>query len=185
MPNYCGYDMKVIGVKEKVEEFIKVLKADYSYSNNNFSFDRHMFRVFDAAVYDEEINDDNYIAYINGNCAWSVATCMFENGYYKDVKERFPDIFRGTTVVDESKKLQLKIEIFSEECGMCFQEHYLIDNGNIKIDESVDWQEYYLGDYKTKSEAEKDLETTITDEEWKEHKTDYIERGGFEWDYSI
>lgn len=84
----------------------------------------------------------------------------------------------------ESKRLNLDIEVYSEECGCCFQEHYIIVNGNIVADECVDWYEYYIGDYNTKEEAEEELEIEITDQEWKHDY--YISRGGFEnWDFEI
>lgn len=185
MPNFCAYSMCVKGKKENIEEFIKVIQANYDYNTNEFSCDRHMFRVFGA--YDSEIEElDNniYQVIINGDCAWSVASCMFEDGYYKDVKERYPDNFKGTTLQLESARLNLDIEVFSEESGCCFQEHYIIIKGNIECDECVDWEEYCLCDYKTKKEAEIELEIEITDEEWNDEE--YISRGGFEsWDFTI
>ena len=47
----------------------------------------------------------------------------------------------------ESERLNLDIEVYSEECGMCFQEHYVILKGDLVCDECVDWCEYYLCDY--------------------------------------
>ena len=191
MPNICLYSMCTIGKKEDVEEFIKVIKADYDYGTMEFSHDRHFFRVFEADCNEIEclgknIHEDNiYKVIINGECAWSVGCCMFKGGYYDDFKERFPNEFRGTTVPEESKRLNLSIEIFSEECGCCFQEHYTVIDGKIIEDECVDWNEYYLRDYETKEEAEEDYGIKITDEEWNGHD-DYISRGGFEsWEFTI
>lgn len=186
MPNYCYYSMCVKGKKENVEEFEKVLKADYAYSTMEFSHDRHLFRVFSAESDGiEEVDHGVYQQTFTGDCAWSVATCMFENGYYRDLKERFPDEFRGTTLQIESERLNLDIEVFSEECGMCFQEHYLIRNGHLEIDECVDFYEYYVEEYETKEEAEKEFEIEFTDEEW-ENNEGSIKRGGFEeWYFSI
>ena len=184
MPNYCNYSMCVIGRKENVEEFIKVIKADYNYGTMEFSYDRHLFRVFDAD-YDEieQVGDNAYQVIIDGDCAWSVATCMLEAGYYKDLKERYAKEFRGTTLQIESERLNLDIEVFSEERGMCFQEHYIIRKGELEVDECVDWEEYFLEEYETKEEAEKDLGIEITDEEGENEEV--ISRGGFEWDFEI
>lgn len=185
MPNLCSYSMCVKGNKENVEEFIKVIKAHYDYGTMEFSYDRHLFRVFDAD-YDEieQVGDDVYQAIIYGDCAWSVATCMFEDGYYKNLKERYPNEFRGTTLPLESKRLNIDIEVFSEECGMCFQEHYIIKKGNVEVNECVDWQEYDLTEFETKEEAEEEYGIEITDEEWKTEE--FIGRGGFEnWDFEI
>lgn len=189
MPNYCYYSMCAIGGKDSIEEFIKIVQADYDYGTMEFSHDRHFFRVFEAD-YDEieDLGDDIYKVVISGNCAWSVGCCMFDighHGYYHDLKERFPKEFRGTTIPAESERLKLSIEIFSEECGMCFQEHYIVIDGKIFEDECVDWEEYCLEDYETKEEAEEDLGIEITDEEW-ESGEPYISRGGFgEWNFSI
>ena len=185
MPNYCDYSMCVKGTKENVEEFIKVIQADYDYHGMIFSHDRHLFRVFEAN-YDEieKMCDDTYQVIINGYCAWSVASCMLEGGYYADVKTRYPNEFRGTTLLLESKRLGIDIEVYSEECGCCFQEHYVIVNGDLICDECVEWNEYCIDDYNTKADAEEELGIEITDAEWREGG--FISRGGFEsWDFEI
>lgn len=187
MPNYCSYLMCVKGKKENIKEFIKVIKADYNYGAMEFSFDRHMFRVF-AADYDEieQIGENAYQVLINGYCAWSVSSCMLDSlhSYYASCKEKYKENFRGTTLPIESKRLNLDIEVFSEESGMCFQEHYIIRNGIMEVDDCVDWNEYFLEEYETKEEAEKDLGIVITDDEW--NNEEVISRGGFgEWDFII
>lgn len=188
MPNYCNYSMRAVGTKENIEEFIKVMNAGYDYGTMEFDYDRHMFRVFEA-VSDEidEYDDGVFAVIINGYCAWSVRSCMFDDGYYGRIKERYSDDFRGTTLLLESKKLGLNIEVFSEESGMCFQEHYMIIDGELVCDECVDWGEYWVEEYETKEEAEEDLEIAITDEEWNEAQSEgYFARGGFEnWDFEI
>jgi hypothetical protein len=178
--------MCVKGRKENVEEFIKVIKANYDYGTMEFTHDRHLFRVFSADDNGiEQVDDDVYEVIINGDCAWSVHSCMFESYYYNDLKERFPNEFRGTTLPIESERLNLDIEVYSEECGMCFQEHYIILNGNVAVYDSVDWCEYYIRDFETKEEAEEELDIEITDEEWNGND-DFISRGGFEsWDFEI
>ena len=188
MANYCYYSMCVVGSKDSIEEFIKVIQADYNYDTMNFSYDRHLFRVFEAIDDDiEKIGPNLYRVTISGNCAWSVASCMFDThstSYYSSLKSRYPDAFKGTTLPIESERLNLQIEVFSEECGMEFQEHYVIINGDVKVDECIDYYEYYIEEFATKEEAEKELEMEITDEEWENE--DYITRGGFDsWDFSI
>lgn len=188
MPNYCNYSMCVVGKQRKnVEEFIKVINADYDYGKMEFSCDRHMFRVFEAECNEiEERDNGTFEVIIYGYCAWSVASCMFEGGYYRRFQEEYGSNSRGTTLLIESKKLNLDIEVYSEESGMCFQEHYVITNGELKVDESVDWEEIWVEDYETKEEAEEDLEITITDEEWAIGLEEgRFTRGGFDWDFEI
>jgi hypothetical protein len=159
--------MKVVGTKANINKFIKVIQADYSYNEMKFSYERHMFRVFEAE-YDEieKRSDGKFETIINGYCAWSVASCMLRGGYYNDVKKGYPDDFRGTTLDIESKILHLDIEVFSEESGCCFMEHYLIRNGKIEIDDCVDFYEYYTDEYETAEEMNEDLGTNITQEEF-------------------
>ena len=189
MPNYCYYQMCVRGKKENVERFIKVIQADYNYSSMEFSYDRHMFRVFEAD-YDEleKVGKNDYRVIISGDCAWSVSSCMLNehhSSYYNRMKEEYPNDFRGTTLPKESRRLHLAIEVYSEECGMCFQEHYLFDDGKTIISECVDYNEYCICDYDSKEEAEEDLDIEITDEEWNSGE-EYIKRGGFEeWYFDI
>ena len=53
-------------------------------------------------------------------------------------------------------------------------------------DECVEWNEYYLGEYETKEEAERELGIIITDDEWLDNKDDSITRGGFpDWYFEI
>ena len=187
MPNYCNYSMCVVGKKKSIEEFIEVMNADYNYGTMVFQGDRHMFRVFEA-VNDEivERHDGRLETIINGYCAWSVRSCMFEDGYYRDLKKNYPNEFRGTTLLLESERLGLDIEVYSEESGMCFQEHYVIIEGELVRDESVDWEEIWIDGYETKEAAEEDMEITITDEEWAEGQSEgYFTRGGFAWDFEI
>ena len=183
MPNYCYYQMCVRGTKENIERFINVIQADYNYSTMEFSNDRHLFRVFEAD-YDkiEKLDENDYRVIISGDCAWSVSGCMLNehrSSYYSRIKEQYPNDFRGTTLPKESKRLHLDIEVYSEECGEAFQEHYHFKNGKTIANECVDYNEYCIGDYNSKVEAEEDLGIKITDEEWNSGE-EYIRRGGFE-----
>ena len=178
MPNICDFDMLVEGKKKDVDTFIKWLEADYHYFVDDSgipklecSSDYHFYRVFD--VYYDEINakDDEVIRQvISGDCAWSVTVCMLRNCgslYYKRTDDdEFKDIRKDIDLVESSWLLNLKIEVYSKEPGMCFAEHYLIDNGKIVIDDCTEYQEICLVEYETKEQAEEDLNTTITEEEW-------------------
>ena len=68
-------------------------------------------------------------------------------------------LFRST--IDEvSKKLNLKIEVFSEETD--FTEHIIVDNGDIILNEEKDFEERYI-----------------------EETDSYIKIGGHEWEFTI
>lgn len=114
--------------------------------------------------------------------------CMFEGKYtyYSELKEKYKDKCRSTTVPIESKKLSLDIEIFSEEISIGFQEHYLIENGKVEKDEEKDFFMCCLTNYDSKKEAEICFLNEITDEEWENRENEErISRGGFDWDFTI
>lgn len=124
MPNYCDYDMKIIGSKKDCDEFVKRLK---SYDEPN-----HFWRIFEATVYDEKIvgeNGSNDVAYcIFGYCAWSLESCCRASGYSDGV-----DLFEVNT-----RDLNLKLEAYSREPGIEFEEHFIYDHGKCIADECVD-----------------------------------------------
>ena len=152
MPNYCSFSLKAVGKKENLEKLQEYLKQDYDYNDKkNYPTGKHFFRVFE--VYTNEsitaIDEDKDIheMIVDGECAWSVFSCMFSGNatYYNDLKSRIPpEDFKGITIPMAAKELNLKIEIFSEEPGWGFMEHYLIDNdGQVLIDDCRDYEEQY------------------------------------------
>ena len=149
MPNYCSYDMKVKAKnKENLLEFIKIIQSDYDYNNNKFTAARHLWRVFEADCEEDEIeeSEDCFSIIIYGDCAWSVNCCMLEGAhtYYND---HLNDP-RNSSLLRESKILDLEIEVFGEELGAGFQEHYIIKNGEITLEETSDAQEFCYEDCK-------------------------------------
>lgn len=123
MPNYCNFNMKIKGRMNDCEIFIKRM-TDYNKP-------LHLWRIFEASVYNKEGNFDEYSVEISGYCAWSIESCCRASGYSEGV-----DLLEANT-----KELNLKLEVYSEEPGMCFQEHYIYDNGECLADECVRWEE--------------------------------------------
>lgn len=177
MANICSFSMYVKGNRDDIEKF-------YNAMSQNGTI--YMGRGADA-----EIKYDDDEAFIDGWCKWSIQSAMIDNAISMRTN---PDMWHfgntdvGTlefiTLVEASKRWNLVIEVYSEEPGCCFQEHYIITNGRFVCNECVEFNEYFLYDYETKEEAEKDLGIKITDSEWEERET--ITRGGFEsWDFTI
>ena len=136
MPNYCDYEMKIKGSKEAIARVLACLNADYDYGEGKPAH-KHFFRVFTAEEIGEptENADGTFTQQVYGDCAWSVASCMLESAfsYYSVVKKDHPDIFMGTTLEEQSEDCE--IEVFSEEPGMGFSEHYIFKNGKCVCDE--------------------------------------------------
>lgn len=190
MPNYCSFELKAVGKKENLIKLHEIMNRRYNCTKND---EEHLWRVFEAEECDnsfefknENCDKNEDFIVILGYCAWSVYSCMFDGpGTYQETDETG----KGTTISRISKDLELKIEIFSEEPGMCFSEHYLIDNGDIIIDDTVDFYEYCIEEYDTLDDMIKDLELStdsipITEEDFKEAKnsSEYIKIGGHEID---
>ena len=55
MPNYCDAKIIVTGNARCVDEFTKIIQADYSYNEMRFTHTPHFFRVFEAGIIDEKI----------------------------------------------------------------------------------------------------------------------------------
>ena len=135
MPNYCNYEMKIVGSKSAIDKVIECLRANYDYRTGKVPHE-HFFRVFQCEI-DEELVDmgnDIYLQHLWGDCAWSVFSCMCsgEGSYYDSVKKDYPEIFKGTTLAEQSKNCC--IEGFSEEPGVGFSEHYIYYKGECLCD---------------------------------------------------
>lgn len=214
MPNICWADIIVKGRKDAVDEFKRILSANYDYYNMNFSHIPHLYRIFD--VQDIFYNQQGLFvtASYRINCAWSVYCCMMKgphtyyntnvcedsktaftrtNDIYKakfNLQEYKPSVHYGSNIIDLSKILGLYIEIISEEDGMGFMEHYIVDHGLVVLDQCVDCVSYYIDDYNTLEDflidnPESDID--LTPEQFKELRdADEIEyiKGGIPWDFN-
>ena len=181
MANICSFSMCVKGKKENIEAFYNAM-----IQNGKI----YMGRGADAEI---QYEDEENKAFIDGNCKWSVQSALVSNAidmrnnpsawYWGDGVD--PKELEFITLFEACKKWNLDMEVYSEECGCCFQEHYVVVNGDTICDECVDYYEYWLDEYETKEEAEEELGIEITDEEWN-NNDGYINRGGFEnWDFEI
>lgn len=164
MPNYCTYDMKIKGEKNAVKELHQILQYKHP--------TLQMYRIFDAYMCNEEITDDGqYIMYITGDVAWSIISTMLVNvpELYENNDEKLSDYQKNiidintpkdkttTDLVAETKRLDLETEVFSSEPGIGFQEHFVIKNGKILVNECENYEEfeYDSNDYEGETEDEK------------------------------
>ncbi len=178
MANICDFDMRVRGSHDNIEKFYNAMCQ-----NGNII----MGRGADA----ELIYDDDDYASINGWCKWSVSSAMINNAISMRTEPNMWYFGDGVdvskiefiTLIEACQKWNLDMEVFSEEPGCCFQEHIMVVNGEVVIDECVEWNEYCLDDFETKEEAEAELGFKITDDEWNDDA--FVGRGGFEWDFDI
>lgn len=185
MPNCCNFLMKITGKEEAVKEVVQVIKADYDYSTNEFSFDRHLWRVFEADVTEEDYNETHdYYAIVSGNCAWSVSSCMLDRPHSYQNRYKNDEDNRGTDIVTESRNLGVIVEIYSSEPGVGLQEHYYINKGNIEINQCVEYEEHFWDqDEYTMEDYNEEYGTNFTEDQFDEDGCCKI--GGFEnWDFA-
>lgn len=143
MSNLCNYIMKIVGTEENVDEFVSILQAEYDYNVEPPQCEhKHFWRLFNVDVIDEEELDSRYHAKtVSGDCAWSVYSCMFSGEHTYQGSYEGDTRYNGTDILTESKNLNLSVEIYSSEPGIGFQEHFLIDKGDIIKSECEDYHE--------------------------------------------
>lgn len=156
MANNCIFSMKVLGSKENIEQLYAVLLF---YTDGNLI-------VGDTWSSQSDHND----AIIDGDCRWSVEYALMD-------KQRF-------NLPQKTKELDLVVEIYSQEND--FQEHYIINRGEIIASHCADYAEFDLSVFRTHEEAERALDMEITEDEWNEYHDDWLPRGGFgDWIFNI
>lgn len=169
MANNCFFDMHIRGSDESCERFADIMQ----YKDPQFAFSR----IFSADVYYEDRNSDgDLIMHINGDCAWSVAVCMTDCEFSYQGK--------SCTLQQLSGELQLDIEVWSEEPGVGFQEHYVYKHGFEETNECFDDFESYFydpndDDYSSFEQMAKDVGHPEAKEEdlvdgWLEYKHEPI-----------
>lgn len=145
MANLCSFLMKVRGNKEDIIQFHKALNQEGKIWMGR------------GAETDLTFEDDG-AAFMSGTCKWSVISALVDNAismrteperwYHPPGEEEHEYI----TLFEACKKWNLIMEVYSEECGIGFQEHFICDKGEVLCDECVDWEEYDIYDYETKEE---------------------------------
>ena len=172
MANNAYYEMKVTGRQDNVEAFVRAMCREGEFENQGAG------RVFDCDVYEQGECDNGYYVLLSGDCAWSILSAMRVENNPNNIEKL-------------SKRLNLSIEAYCEENGFEFQEHFLVVNGEVELDECIDWSEI---DMESIDEYEDDfwqqdwvVSSGITKENAKEQAVDgFVRLGGYpSWDFSI
>lgn len=164
MANLCSFNMVVIGNKKE--------NIDLFHNMMNQNGTTWMGRGAEVSIDNIDEEEGRYRAELSGWCKWSVEAAMVSNaismrthpeiwsGHGKD--EHGNDL-RFITLYEACKELDLDMEVYSEEPGCEFQEHYLFKDGNLEVSECVHYTE-----------------------EYDEEEGEYIPHGGFgDWDFEI
>ena len=167
MANLCEFDMRVAGKRENINELATLLEYKGTDEIKGFG------RVYELYVTNEE--DKNGLSYadLSGDCAWSIYSAFLDIG--------------KPNLLTETRRLNLVLEAYSREPGICFAEHYIISKGEILLDEEVDYQEVEIAELSEEELQElsrdegKSLDT-IRDEAYE--NCGYYRSGGFGENYA-
>jgi hypothetical protein len=179
MANNCFYEMKVVGDKKKnIEEFISLL--NYTHPDG-----KCFARIFSADPDPIEEKDGKYSVFITGDCAWSVSSCMTNNFMSYASEDKTGKL---TNLAEATKKLMLMVEIFSEEIGMEFAEHFIYSNGVCLVNDVTNYSEIWYDpeEYDTVEDYIKAEGLDLTPEQIQDLKDgEYVGLGGFDKVFTI
>lgn len=172
MANVCSFELKVVGKHDNVCNFLTCFFGEEEYETSQMPT-----RVYDGTdCYNFDSSDpERTAAFLTGSCAWSVSSAFLD----------FSEPGNKNQILSFSKKHSLTLEFYSEECGMEFAEHYIIEKGKITTKEVVRFQEYYIEDVEDNLDdfLEEDFVKAngITKENYLEKfdGEDYLRLGGF------
>lgn len=99
-----------------------------------------------------------------GDCKWSIESSINNRG---DGKGDLATKTKGIVV-----------ELWSQENGMGFQEHYIAENNGITTNDCKDWTEYCVDDFDSLEELNEEFGTQFTDEDIDCYG--YVHIGGFD-----
>lgn len=147
MANNCEYTMRITGRKKNIEELIRMMQWEGEYAHDGLG------GVFSCEIADEvplELAeaDDVISVDVCGDCAWSVKSALRKTS--------------SKNLEGETKRLNLVVEAYSSEPGNQFQEHVLIDRGDVIIDECIDYEEHWVQEYDTIEEYNAEYDTNFT-----------------------
>ncbi len=180
MANNCCYSMKIVGHnKQDIDEFISMLQ----YHHKDGKYFARIFEAYVSNIYEE--NEDRFVASVDGDCAWSVYSCMCAGPftYYDRNCEKDNEI---TNLAIETKRLNLIVEIFSEEPGIGFAEHIIFDNGTEVLMEEEDYGEYYNDENLSIEEFEEENGLHLTEKQKEKLiEEQYVCIGGYDMEFTI
>ncbi|MDA3053570.1 hypothetical protein [Campylobacter sp. JMF_03 NE3] len=164
MANIADFSLKAKGSKESLLKLKEILKCDAQ--------DKPHLFIYECDY--SELENDFLIAY--GTCKWAVECCFLKdrNTYYDSLHNEVPSL---CNIQDLAKELNLEVEIFGNEMGCDFAEHYKINSkGEIENDENINnLAESAIEKIATKFNLdEKEIKDFINDDDFDNERTQDI-----------
>lgn len=193
MANNCWYQMKVSGKPESIREFIKVIQYEHPIRSLSRVFEAGIDdeESIDAEGYVHITGDcawsvhtcmmEGQGSYVNDSInehrkalleleesKKELGNDLIKKAFFNKKKKEL-ESFPNSSLIRESEILNLTIEVFSEECGLCFSEHLVVDNGKLLVNDCVDYREYYF-------EEEDENDTEEQKKEKREEIEEFLEK---------
>ncbi len=183
MGNICSFGIKVVGEKDNVMKFFDAMEQ-----KNGIYMGRGA-EIYDIDITENHNNKSLISAKAFGLCKWSVLSSLINSAIsmrtspedWTNGKDVISGKIKVLTLCEASKLYNVNVEIFSEECELCFAEHYVVLKGDLTTNEECEYREYYLDVFETKEEAEKKLGINITKENWEKG---WFSTGGYDCIFS-
>lgn len=165
MANICDVSLTARGFKTRkdLDSFVQILQNSSDDSLRSGGF---WLPFFEVGV---DINYDTNTVIAEGWCKWTADRIL--DSHIQGVKDDNPNI---TSAEELSAKFGIDIEILGTEAGCEVGEHYLIEGGEITLEDYFDYREYEtLESYEAFVEENGDA---VDEETWQLHKDE-----GDEW----
>lgn len=156
--------MKVWGDQEEILELLEMIRWAGAYEKDGLG----------RCYYIDDVDEGDGWTLFEGDCAWSFYSAFVDPA--------------SRSIAEETERLGLTVEAYSCEPGIGFQEHWVIDEGNIIDDECRDFSAYFLGDYPEEEleELAERLGVTVDHMLGNVNDNGDFEVGGFaSWDFSF
>lgn len=180
MANNCYFDLHVTCKNpEGVSAILDAFDLDVDSPSAN-----PIGAISYTCIYDKghhktkEFGYGDYFAYIDGDCKWSVQSAILD-------KNRLQEII---------SKYKLNLEIYSEEPGCGFMEHYLWEEGELVLSESADFALIHIDNIQDDEEWADEFfnslivkKTCITKDNYESFADDdgYIKVGGYDYMWTV
>ena len=137
MANCCSFDMMVVARKmESIERLLSIM----SHTDKEF----YIYRV-DASMLEEPGEQDGlWVAKFCGDVAWSCTPWISDK---PNPERKNNNGASYTNITELCKLLDIGVEIWAEEPGMCFQQYILVNHvGEVCADDTEHWEQEFDDD---------------------------------------
>lgn len=151
MPNWCEGTLKVRGDIKNVERWCKenINVYSYSFKDGNYFIQRDAENPVKIDVDENELN----INVPKEACIENTRRDFVEEGHYSGIEYKgvmrlalnvkTSWFFESKPYVEMSKTYGIDFRFYGFECGMEFNQEAIIENGELKADDEIRYDDYF------------------------------------------